>query len=693
MIMKWLAVAALSVSVACALWINFGIRMPVESQDRTVGLLVDYDELRRLADGNQDVSFADIARKASKAGATGIVVRERILAEWESAGDILVLTGGQFAFYTGLVPGDSLPASLVAEAGGLVAETSGLVIEAGGTYILTKDTQVYEQIFAQLDGKKRYPEPFEYNGYMGIATRLHSSERATLGLGFPLRQLEEAAAEGLQVIARIRNWEPVREDSLAEVSRWLSMIPNLAGVGFNDMSVPGGGTSPILQDRLAEALLPLDKPLISFEFYDQAGLSGLAGRMGNQVLRAHAIAENELRKYANIQDAIDRYNLAATERNVRYVYLRFYGMENPAASMLSNIDLITVIRDGLSGEGLRVGNPEPIPSFTIPQFLQFLLGLGVIAAGGWLCALAAAPFAEKKYLLPYGILLVLCGLAWAFLLYRTPILARKLFALAGAVVFPSLGIMLELAQCPGAAGEDGARQVIRAAAMKLRLRVLLSAVRSLLVMSMFTLAGAMVMSALLVEPAFMLKLDGFVGVKLAHVVPLVLVPCILWLKEKEWFGILRDTATNPVKLWQLAAGVVVLAGLAIYILRTGNDSLGTVTNLEMSIRQYLDRFLVVRPRTKEFLIGHPLMLVLLYFGYKFEMFPVLLIGIIGQVSLINTYAHIHTPVTISLLRSVHGLWIGILLGAVAVAMLLWIFRMAASMSARYRERGEGHDLS
>ena len=51
----------------------------------------------------------------------------------------------------------------------------------------------------------------------------------------------------------------------------------------------------------------------------------------------------------------------------------------------------------------------------------------------------------------------------------------------------------------------------------------------------------------------------------------------------------------------------------------------------------------VRPRTKEFLIGYPMMLILLYFGYSFKMYPVLLMGLIGQISLINTYAHIHTP--------------------------------------------------
>lgn len=668
--MKWLGVIALTASFACAAWVNFGVRMAAESRDRTVGLLVDYDELKRLADGSQDVSFADMLRKAAKAGATGLVVRERILADWESAGDVLVLTGGQLEFYT--------QAYHTGVSEGAVRD---MAVEADGTYILTKDPLVYEQLFSLLEAKKRYPEPFDYPGYMGIATRLHSSERATLGLGFPLRQLEEAAAEGLQVIARIRNWEPVREDSLAEVFRWTGMIPNLAGIGFNDMSVPGGGTNPVLQDYLAAAILPLGKPLISFEFYDQAGLSGLASRLDNHVLRAHAIAENELKKYANIRDAMDRYNLAASERNIRYIYLRFYGLENPAASMISNTDLITEVRDGLAEEGLIVGNPARIPDFKISFMFRFIIGLGVIAAGGWFLALGAAPFAGKKLYLPYLLLLAAGCLAWAFLLVKSPVLSRKLFALAAAVFFPGLGIVLVVKDEQAAQYSD------------FNLRRLLRSLKSFLIMSVFSLTGAIIMSALLAEPAFMLKLDSFAGVKAAHIIPLALVPCALWLRENDWFDTMSGTVRSNIRLWQLAAGLVMLAGLAVYILRTGNESLGTVSDLEMKIRQLLDRVLGVRPRTKEFLIGHPAMLVLLYFGCRFKTLPVLMVGVIGQVSLINTYAHIHTPLRISLIRSLHGIWIGAVVGIIAVCVLLWLARVTRQTGARERERGEGHGVT
>ncbi|MCL2166656.1 MAG: DUF5693 family protein, partial [Clostridiales bacterium] len=442
----WLTVVVLLASFLCALWINFGIRLPEEAGDRTVGLLVDFDELKRIADSNQDISFADMARKAVAAGATGLVVRERLLADWEISGDILSFTGAELLFYQINAAGASPAARAVPE------------IVPDMNYILTGDRRIHEQLFSQLEAKRRYPEVFDYPGYLGIAVHLSSGERATLGLGFPLTQLEEAAAEGMQIIPRLRNWEPVREDSLAVVFDWTARIPNLAGIGFNDMTVPGGGADPIIQDHLAEAIRPLGKPLITFEFYDQPGLAGLAGRLNDSVLRAHAIAENELRKYANVRDAMDRFNLAATERNIRYIYLRFYGLENPAASMMSNMELITAVREGLESEGLTVGNPEVLAPFSVPLPLRYLTGMGVIAAGVWLLATGAAPLlGRKRKPALLFILLFVAGCAlWALLLLFVPVLAVKLLALAGAIVFPSLGVLLAIqSDRKGAAAVSG----------------------------------------------------------------------------------------------------------------------------------------------------------------------------------------------------------------------------------------------
>jgi len=110
--------------------------------------------------------------------------------------------------------------------------------------------------------------------------------------------------------------------------------------------------------------------------------------------------------------------------------------------------------------------------------------------------------------------------------------------------------------------------------------------------------------------------------------------------------------------------------LLIYVMRTGNADVGAVLPFEQQLRNSLQDLLTVRPRTKEFMLGHPLLLLLLYTGYRDVRFiPLLVLGAIGQVSMVNTFAHIHTPVVISLLRGFNGLWLGILGGLVLI--VLW----------------------
>jgi hypothetical protein len=203
--------------------------------------------------------------------------------------------------------------------------------------------------------------------------------------------------------------------------------------------------------------------------------------------------------------------------------------------------------------------------------------------------------------------------------------------------------------------------------------------------TVFSFIGAMISSALLVEPSFMLKLNSFTGVKVAHVVPILLVIIILLAREEDWSGIIAGTAKSSIRVWQLIAGLIILAGLAILVIRTGNDNLGIVSGLETKFRNLLDNVLGVRPRTKELLIGHPLMLILIYFGYQYKMVPVLAIGIIGQISIINTYSHIHTPVMISLLRTAHGLWLGILIGVIAILILEWIIRRTRAFRNKHAD--------
>jgi len=84
-------------------------------------------------------------------------------------------------------------------------------------------------------------------------------------------------------------------------------------------------------------------------------------------------------------------------------------------------------------------------------------------------------------------------------------------------------------------------------------------------------------------------------------------------------------------------------------------------------------------------LGHPLMIVGIYLYLKnrseigekpssgkesWQLFIIL--GMIGQVSVINSFCHAHSPLVISVLRTVNGIWLGMATGTLLlIALRLW----------------------
>lgn len=120
-------------------------------------------------------------------------------------------------------------------------------------------------------------------------------------------------------------------------------------------------------------------------------------------------------------------------------------------------------------------------------------------------------------------------------------------------------------------------------------------------------------------------------------------------------------------LWVVVAAVLGVAAL-YYLSRTGNS--GTLLPGEAAFRSFLENTFGVRPRNKEFLLAHPLFIVGLFaaFRYRWAMFA-MIIAVMGQLSMVDTFAHIHTPAVLSLIRDVLGLGLGLVIGLIAV--LVW----------------------
>lgn len=595
-----------------------GDRIKKEALSRQVELSVEYAQIMDVArQGNY--SYKEVLESLQSVGVTGILFKEQTVADLEQSA--WTANGNQLLASLKLT--DDLKSKIVPDY----------------LYVLTMDKGLYERIAKQFAIKVADPVQIEVpGGPYGVGGRLTGKQLANLGLGFPEEQMKIADKMGFNLQAQIRSWNQVDDEDFAALFSHLKQFANLDLILFNDKTIPGYPGKYLL---LAEEIRKLDVPIGLIEFYKQKGFTQLANALEKKVVRLHSIDPAQMATMTP-QTAIDRYELAVSERNIRNILVRFVLDEESDTWLEDNLIYLTKVKDSITAHGFTLGRPATLTGPIYSGLLILLIGLGVIVGGILLANVLGFP-------IPGLILGILAAIGWLGLLVTGHGLAgRKLLALAATIIFPSLAVLL-------AVKEEGT---------DLKGSVLL-----LLRTTVISLCGALLMVGLLSELSFMLKLDQFSGVKFAHIAPLVIITCaIIWFTEKrDTFKTIVEFLNSNIQVWYaLVAGIMAVA-LVIYVMRTGNDA-PTVSSFELQFRGWLQKVLAVRPRTKEFLIGHPLLMLTFYLGYKHRLLPVLILGTIGQISLVNTFAHVHTPLIISIMRMLNGLWLGIIIGILLIVL-------------------------
>jgi len=375
--------------------------------------------------------------------------------------------------------------------------------------------------------------------------------------------------------------------------------------------------------------------LVEFHTPDMEQFSAEVGRM----VRLHGISQKEIDKLP-AERIISRYLRAVRERNLRVLYLRPF-LEGPDPWQRS-LALLTDLKASLEREGYILGAAEPFS-----EWAPSGLWKAVVSAGIWAGAVLYGLSLFPKY---HGLMSVAGALGWLvniLLAWREPILAAQISALVAAVVFPCLSVRF--------VGDGNPR-----------LRYAQAAAVSLL--------GALLIVGTLTGVEFMLKLQEFRGVKVMHVLPILLVVFSLIRPLREWLN-----SAIPVK-YLVLMGIAGLFGV-IYILRTGNFGL-PVPDWEIRMREGLEQILRTRPRTKELMLGHPALYLALR-SEKPERSWLLPVAVVGQLSMVNTFTHIHSPLSISLLRTLYGVVFGYVIG--------WLVQQVLRLGKRWlgRDRSIG----
>ncbi|HNR65866.1 MAG TPA: DUF5693 family protein, partial [Atribacterota bacterium] len=157
-----------------------------------------------------------------------------------------------------------------------------------------------------------------------------------------------------------------------------------------------------------------------------------------------------------------------------------------------------------------------------------------------------------------------------------------------------------------------------------------------------------------------------------------IVTIYFWWSSKEEKKALLEDIKKPI-LFEHALLVLILIMFGIiYITRSGNFSILTISNIEEKIRLFLEKYLIARPRNKEFLIGYPLLslaIAMNHLDIHYLKIPVIAVGTIAPITVVNTFCHIHTPFLFSLLRTFNGYWLGLFFAILFPAILFFFLKI------------------
>jgi|GEM_PF-2947088 len=452
----------------------------------------------------------------------------------------------------------------------------------------------------------------------GLIAWLGETDRDSIGLGFDARKISAVRQNNMLLIARVIDPESI-EEIRQEKPYGLIYLGNER---INPEKVSGFKLGMV-------------------EFEEQNGIRECFYRFPGQVIRVHLIADDELEKIRKIQ-AIRRWQRAVLERNFRMLYV----FPMPYTGWKNNLEYISEIKTGIENTGYRIGEIGRTLEFRASSFLWL-----VSAAGILMCLVMLIREFIRKFSWLWFFVLFAC-LVLLFVSGFSRIALGQSLAFLAVLVFSVVSL-----------------KIIKTRQSHFIVKFLsISAVSS---------AGGLLLAGAMSDTLFMLRVEQFRGTLSAHILPFLLVMFYLYRNFNQEIKSILD---QPAKIRHLLLGLLaaVAFGIAAFVMLVRLKEVLPASALEREIRLYLEDALVARPRFKEFLIGHPLMILGLYLlavsesDWQKKAFAWLCVvcGIIGQVSILNTFCHLHTPLCLTLLRVFNGLWSGIIIGL----LLVWLFR-------------------
>jgi len=469
-----------------------------------------------------------------------------------------------------------------------------------------------------------------------------------VGLGVSEHKINTALTENLVPIIRLKNEFRVSAELVRhKFASFTSLIQEGIVVFEGDTVLGYPNFLGVTLDKIRSNNLQVG----TVEFFKQAGMSTLSKAIPDRVVRVHSIGEREQEGMSK-QKAISRYVRAANERAINVLLVHpFFNVFMPDSLIGFNLNYIRAISDGLKvksyamfqSSGNDVFEYQPIRPFEL-----YALSLGAVLI---LLSLLHMVFLFRLRIWVYSAIIFHCVFYLSYL-WGSLSLWSQVMAFFIATLAPILAIVTQFPK----EREMGTFRFV-------------SMVGFLLKMLGICLIGAVLVVGLLSDYQFLVGVERFWGVKLSFLIPVILIGMYFYLRPhriSSLFYVARRIYSAPVQTAGLISIIACGVFVMVLIIRSSNFSVIPQLGMEQKIRSLLEHYLYIRPRTKEFLIGYPLLMIAFLevdrrLSRQWLWFFILL-GSVAPISVINSFCHLHTPLYVSLYRSVLGLVLGILVG-------------------------------
>ncbi|OPX22226.1 MAG: hypothetical protein B1H03_04965 [Planctomycetales bacterium 4484_113] len=449
----------------------------------------------------------------------------------------------------------------------------------------------------------------------------------------------------------------------------------------SSLTIFSGTRVPGYPGNLGDTARLLSGDLGMVEFSEIAGLKQLAHLLTpRRVFWVHTIPPEEIVKMSP-QAMLARYLRAVKERNPRVLYIHpLAGCELlPAGGEMGKaigeqqkrfIHNLRVALEGRLGFELSLSLENPHGDAPLLARACVLLLAYLALAAFVVMFLPGRRLAG--FLLHPATMLVAAVLAFALVWSSA---WRDLTVCAGALVVALLAPLIGFGLALGYLTEGNALQRRKC------LMPLGSAFIAFGLAFLTALAGGLIVHALMHSIGTFTRMEAFHGVMLSRGLPVLVVLAYTYnLGTLSWQRNARNLVLRlqrllgyDVSYLDLTLLVVLLAALALALLRAGNEFGILVTAPEHNLRSGMEALLGLRPRTAELVGSFALIWFFLVLPWRHRASLLLLAaGTLGLESVINTYSHLHTPLLVSISRTSLGLLLSLVvfLGSYVAFLLL-----------------------